>query len=199
MFTCCGFQLARPLAGAALCLDGQKLVIIEHPLAYLASPKVKKHDMAPWEQPPPRIGVQVPSYPTEMLNLENEASYRLLGSVRFVANHIHSRVRCGLVRGSLTGRKKSVPERQFCRKTVCSSSVQPWLVAIGGWQLVAVGGGWRRLAVGRRWRLAVGGWWLVIPWGGPSGRSLMKKKSSSLRTPLGLVEKMISGFPELNG
>ena len=53
------------------------------------------------------------------------------------------------------------PERQFCKKTACSSYVQPWLVAIGDWRL-AVGGDWR-LAVGD-WRLVVvgGGWWLVI-------------------------------------
>ena len=104
---------------------------------------------------------------------------------------------------SLRGRKtKSVPERQFCKKTACSSYVQPWLMAIGGWRL-ATGGGWwlvvggwwliavgsgLRLAVGRRWRggwrrLVVGGWWSLgaVPKGGP------QKKSSPLRTPLGLL------------
>ena len=80
--------------------------------------------------------------------------------------------------------KKSVPEQQFCKKTACSSYVQPWWVAIGGWWLVvgdwwlmAVGSGWW-LAVGRSWRLVVGswrlavggGWWLAV--GGPLGRSL---------------------------
>ena len=44
--------------------------------------------------------------------------------------------------GSLREGKKSVPERQCCTKTACSSYVQPWLVAVGGW-----------------WRLVVGGWW----------------------------------------
>ena len=110
-------------------------------------------------------------------------------------------------RGSLREEKKRVPERQFCKKTACCSHVQPWLVAIGGWRLVptvgggwwlviggwwwlAVGGGWR-LAAGGGWRLAAGGGWrLVIPWGGPSERSLTKKKSSSLRTPL--VRVMVS-------
>ena len=43
----------------------------------------------------------------------------------------------------------SVPGRQFCKKTACSSNVQPGLVAIGGWRLAT--GGWWRLAV-------VGGW-----------------------------------------
>ena len=63
-----------------------------------------------------------------------------------------------------------------------------WLAVVGGWWLV-VGGGWQ-LAVGRRWRLAavggwrlvaVGGWRLVVPWGGPKGRSLPKKKIWSLK------------------
>ena len=92
--------------------------------------------------------------------------------------------------GVLKREKKSVPERQFCKRTACSSYVQPLLVAIGGWWLVvgdwrlmAVGGGWWRvvvgdwwlvavgsgwrLAVGRRWRLAVGGsWWRLAVGGG---------------------------------
>ena len=57
------------------------------------------------------------------------------------------------------------------------------LVVVGGWRSVAASG-WRRLvvggwwlAVGGDWRLVgVGGWRLVVPWGGPSGRSLTKKK-----------------------
>ena len=57
---------------------------------------------------------------------------------------------------------ESVPERQFCKKTACSSYVQPSLVAIGGCRLAAIGG-WR-LATGGWWRLVVVGgfWWLVI-------------------------------------
>ena len=84
--------------------------------------------------------------------------------------------------GSLTGEKKSVPERQFCKKTTCSSYVQPWLVAIsgsrsatGGWWRLVVGDWWL-VAVSSGWRLAVGGWRLVVPWGGPQGGSLTKKK-----------------------
>ena len=50
--------------------------------------------------------------------------------------------------------KKSVPDKQFCKKTACSSYVQPWLagLAVGGW-----------------WRLAVGGWWSLgaVLKGGP--------------------------------
>ena len=53
-----------------------------------------------------------------------------------------------------------------------------WLVIGGGWQWLAVGGrsplavggSWWRLVVGGWWRLAVdgvGGWRLVVPWGGP--------------------------------
>ena len=103
--------------------------------------------------------------------------------------------------------KKSVPERQFCTNTVCSSYVQPWLVAIGGWRLATggwwrlvvvgggwwlVNGGWWRLAVVGHWRLvaargwrlvAAGGWWLVVPWGG-SLRAVLNKKKCSQRTPL---------------
>ena len=67
----------------------------------------------------------------------------------------------------------SVPERQFGKKTACSSHVQPWLVAIGGWQLVEIGGwrlatgGWSRLVVvgGGRW-LVIGGWWRLVAVGG---------------------------------
>ena len=58
---------------------------------------------------------------------------------------------------------------QNCKKTACSSYVQPWLVAIGGWQLAVVGdwqlavsGGWWWLAAVGGWRLVVGGgWWLA--------------------------------------
>ena len=42
----------------------------------------------------------------------------------------------------------------FVKKTACSSYVQPWLVAIGGWRL-ATGGWWRLVVVGGGW------WWLV--------------------------------------
>ena len=58
------------------------------------------------------------------------------------------------------------------------------LVAAGGWRQLVAGGWW--LAVGGGWRLmGVGGWRLVVPWGGPEGRSLAKKKKSgTLRTAL---------------
>ena len=41
--------------------------------------------------------------------------------------------------------------------------VQPWLVAIGGWQL-ATGGWWRLVVVGGGWWLVIGGswWWLAL-------------------------------------
>ena len=67
---------------------------------------------------------------------------------------------------------------------------------------MAVGSGWR-LVVGRRWRLVVvggwrlvgvGGWRLVVPWGGPEGRSLTKKKKTgSLRTAL--PDSLAAGQP----
>ena len=81
-------------------------------------------------------------------------------------------------RGVLKREKKSVPKHSSPKKTVCSSYVQPWRMAVGGWRLavggdwrlavghwwvVAVGGGWRRLVVGDWWLVAVGnGWRLVI-------------------------------------
>ena len=79
-----------------------------------------------------------------------------------------------------------------------------WRLAVGDWRLAAVSGGWPRLvvgdwwlvavgsgcqlAVGHRWQLAAAGdWQLVVPWGGPEGRSLTKKKCRSQRTPLSSV------------
>ena len=48
-----------------------------------------------------------------------------------------------------------------------------WWLLVGDWWLMAVGNGWR-LAVGHRWwSAAVGGWWLAVD--GPQGRSLTKK------------------------
>ena len=81
-----------------------------------------------------------------------------------------------------------------------------WWLAVGGWRQLAVvdswrlvaAGGWRQLVAGGWWRLVVGGWWRLAvdgSWrlavGGPLGLSLRavlskkKKKSRSLRTPLG--------------
>ena len=94
--------------------------------------------------------------------------------------------------------KKSCPLGQFCKKTTCSSYVQPWLVAIGCWRLVAisgwqlaVGGGWWRLAVGDWWLLAVGSGWRFAAVGGgrllavgPLRRSLrvvLSKKNGALK------------------
>ena len=51
-------------------------------------------------------------------------------------------------RAVLNGKKKLFRYMVFSKTTVCSSYVQPWLVAIGGWRLVEIAG----------WRLAVGGW-----------------------------------------
>ena len=53
-------------------------------------------------------------------------------------------------------------------------SIEQWLAVGGGWRLVAVSGGWWRLAVGGWWRLAVGGWRLAAA--GPWGLSLTKRK-----------------------
>ena len=47
--------------------------------------------------------------------------------------------------------------------TLCFMVMGPSLL-----EELAVGGGWRRLVVGRGWRLAVGGWWWLAvggPWG----------------------------------
>ena len=63
-----------------------------------------------------------------------------------------------------------VPKLQYCKNTVCGSYVQPWLVAIGGWQQWA-GGGW--------WWF---GWWYLgaVLNAGPE----QKKKWGSLKTAL---------------
>ena len=68
---------------------------------------------------------------------------------------------CLAARGVLKCKEKNGLERQFCRKTACSSCAQPWLLAIGSWRLVAIGS-WR-LAVGGGWWwwAVIGGWWLV--------------------------------------
>ena len=51
-------------------------------------------------------------------------------------------------RAVLNGKKELFRNMVFSKTTACSSYVQPWLVAIGGWRLVEIAG----------WRLAVGGW-----------------------------------------
>ena len=93
-------------------------------------------------------------------------------------------------RAVLNGEKKKCSVAQFSRKNPRAHHVLVvgcWrqLAAVGGWGLV-VDGGWRWLAVGRRWRLAIGGWRLAVD--DPLGRSLRavlhKKKSSPLTTPL---------------
>ena len=60
----------------------------------------------------------------------------------------------------MRGKERSVPEWQFCKKTVSSSYVQPWFMAIGGWRLVT-GGWWRLVVVDVNLFLVIGGWWLL--------------------------------------
>ena len=69
-------------------------------------------------------------------------------------------------RAVLNGKEKLFRYMVFSKTTACSSYVQPWLVAIGGWRLVEIAGwrlavgSWRRLAaVGGSWQLVMGGWW----------------------------------------
>ena len=52
--------------------------------------------------------------------------------------------------GGPEGGEGGVPKLQFCKKTTCSSYVEPWLVAIGGWRLAVGGGWWQLVAVGAR-------------------------------------------------
>ena len=74
---------------------------------------------------------------------------------------------CGWFRAVLNGKEKKLFRNMvFSKTTACSSYVQPWLVAIGGWRLVEIAGwrlaisGWRWLAaVGGSWQLVMGGWW----------------------------------------
>ena len=49
------------------------------------------------------------------------------------ARHMTAMPGIAMSRGVLKRKKKGVPERQLCKRTACSSYVQPWLVAIGGW------------------------------------------------------------------
>ena len=61
-------------------------------------------------------------------------------------------------RAVLNRKKKLFRYMVFSKTTACSSYVQPWLVAIGGWRLVEIAG-WRLTAVGGSWQLVMGGWW----------------------------------------
>ena len=50
---------------------------------------------------------------------------------------------------------------------MCSTMVGgDWRLAVGNWQLVALGGGWRRLMVGNWWQLVVVGSWRLVTAGG---------------------------------
>ena len=62
-------------------------------------------------------------------------------------------------RAVLKREKNLLRNMVFSKTTACSSYVQPWLVAIGGWWRLPVGG-WRLAAVGGSWRqlAAVGSW-----------------------------------------
>ena len=90
----------------------------------------------------------------------------------------------GFAGGVLKKEKKVFLNGSFAKRPRVAHMFNPWLVAIGGWRFalggwsqLAVGGGWWWLAaVGGWWRLAmvgswplvaVGGWRLVVPWGGP--------------------------------
>ena len=63
-----------------------------------------------------------------------------------------------VIRAVLNGEKKSVSEPVFPKKPAGTPCAQPWLVAVGGWQL-ATGGWWRLVVVGGGWWLVIGGWW----------------------------------------
>ena len=78
------------------------------------------------------------------------------------SNDSHTNTHTGV---SLTGKKKMCSG--FPKKPAGTPCAQPWLVAVGGWRLTAVGGwrlavgNWRLVAVGGGWRrLVAGGWWL---------------------------------------
>ena len=72
------------------------------------------------------------------------------GVAVFGQAHVRTRGVEGPPGRSLAG-KKLFWYMVFSKTTACSSYVQPWLVAVGGWRLVEIAG----------WRLAVGGWWLA--------------------------------------
>ena len=74
---------------------------------------------------------------------------------------------------SLTGKKKEFHYTVFPKKLAGTPCVQPWLVAVGGWQLaviggwqLATGGWWWLVVVGGGWWLVIGGWWPLVVVGG---------------------------------
>ena len=66
--------------------------------------------------------------------------------------------------GELLGTLAQGCVRSLSPGTGGRGTIEQWLAVGGGWRLVAVGGWWR-LAVGGGWRLAVGGGWrlAVVP------------------------------------
>ena len=80
------------------------------------------------------------------------------------------RAATGLGRAVLNKKKKVLRYTVFLKKRAGTPCVQAWSVAVGGWQLAAIGGrhlatrGWWWSVIGRRWQLAVvgSGWRLVV-------------------------------------
>ena len=122
-----------------------------------------------WATPPP------PPPPPDMRKRLRDSCCRALNSHPPFAvigtTHCPTRWRC--MQGCPKGKKKDLrnANRNECSRgrsllpghgAFSTSKAGGWqLVAVGsGWRL-AVGGGWQRLAVGGWWRLAVGGWRLV--------------------------------------
>ena len=87
---------------------------------------------------------------------------------------------CGWEQGAPYEEKKKCLNSSFAKRPCVAQMFNHgwWRLAVGGWRL-AVGGGWQWLAIGGWSPLAVGGWWLAV--GGPLGRSLTRKKSSSCK------------------
>ena len=129
------------------------------------------HQMASFEDPSPAdLNPPPPQTPQDSVlhaarkSTKSNEKYCLALCWHALTNHDRCACTCGHAhtRAVLNEGEKSVPQLQLCKKTACSSYIQPWFVAIGGWRL-AVGGDWR-LAVGGWWRLVAvgGGWWLAI-------------------------------------
>ena len=143
----------NPRSSAAICTCAGAL------LKYAAPTDTHR---VPWEMLYPRPEAGAPPPPCRVPSCTGGRVLNMISAAQDEAIHEGLNVRVGSG-WSLTGEKKSVPERVFPKQPAGTPCAQPWLVAVGGWRRLAAVGGWRS-ATGGWWRLVVvgGGWWLVV-------------------------------------